>query len=208
MSFGNVYAVVTFAKTTFIMTFPFFLLSALLIVFSALALIDGIYLHLIRFKLYRVPEAKFEHVTHTLRAILFPAILYFLMIQQQHPLYFYFGCAAVVLDVLVLGVDAYVEKDSRQGMGGLPRWEYILHLFVNGFHFAALAVFFVLKINYSADLGFQVKDLRSYRDFAGFSSLLILLLPGAIVIALAHIAVIFPRVQALLEAGKGRLKCC
>lgn len=32
-------------------------------------------------------------------------------------------------------------KDSRAFMGGLPRWEYIVHLLGNGFHFAAIAVF-------------------------------------------------------------------
>ena len=190
------------------MTLPFLLISFLLAAFSVLALIDGIYLHLIRFKLYRLPEAKFEHVTHTIRAILFPAILYCLMLQQHNLYYFYIGCILVAGDILVLGIDAYVENDSRKALGGLPRWEYILHLFVNGFHFAALAVFFSLKLSYSGELGLQLEDLRVFNDFVAFSQLLILLLPGAIGIAVAHVLVMVPAVQTLLQSRFREIRCC
>lgn len=190
------------------MTLPFLLISILLVAFSVLALLDGIYLHLIRFKLYRLPEAKFEHFTHSIRAILFPAILYFLMLQQHKPVYYYIGCIAVAIDLLVLGIDAYVEKDSRKAMGGLPRWEYIIHLFVNGFHFAALAVFFSLKLSYSIELGLQLENLRALNDFATFSQLLVLLLPGAIGIAVAHVLVMVPAVQNFLQGRLSNIRCC
>jgi hypothetical protein len=42
-----------------------------LIIFSILSIIDGVYLHLIIYKLPEKNESKFEHITHTIRALLF-----------------------------------------------------------------------------------------------------------------------------------------
>lgn len=106
-----------------------FLISTILLTsFAILAVIDGFYLHIFKYQLFNHPESKFEHLTHTIRAILFPLIVYFLFISQNCQTSFSLGILFVFLDIVVLGIDAYVEKDSRAFMGGLPRWEYILHL--------------------------------------------------------------------------------
>ncbi|HRE76834.1 MAG TPA: hypothetical protein PLL09_03315 [Flavobacterium sp.] len=166
----------------------FFLISTiLLLAFALLAVIDGFYLHIIKYQLFNHMESKFEHLTHTIRAILFPLIVFFLFVNQNCLISFYLGVLFIVIDLVVLGIDAYVEKDSRSFMGGLPRWEYILHLFVNGFHFASIAVFLAIKLTFTEN-GFEIiKDLSNQKNFELFHFVAINLLPGAIVLAFIHI---------------------
>ena len=128
------------------MEVAFIISSVLIVLFALLALYDGFYLHILKYKLHTNPESKNEHLTHTVRAILFPCILYFLFLNQDSDISFYIGMFIVVVDSIVLGTDAFLEENSRQFMGGLPRWEYILHLFVNGFHFSSIAVFLSVKL--------------------------------------------------------------
>ncbi len=166
----------------------FFLATALLLVFSGLAIFDGFYLHLVKYRLYEHEESKFEHLMHLARAVLFPCILYFFYLRTDTTA-FWIGTAFVALDILALGVDAYTETDSRVFMGGLPRWEYILHLFVNGFHFAGVAVFFVAKLRILPE------SLQIITNFDGvywhtiFTFIVQQMLPGAVLMALLHIAV-------------------
>lgn len=63
--------------------------SISLILFSILALYDGFYLHIFKYKLHNQSESKAEHYTHTIRAVLFPAILYFLFLKQDCIMSFY-----------------------------------------------------------------------------------------------------------------------
>src|SRR6187402_3149877 len=143
-----------------------FLISTILVsAFSVLAIIDGFYLHIFKYQLFNHNESKFEHLTHTIRAILFPLIVYFLFLTQNSQTSFYLGISFVLLDIIVLGIDAFVEKDSRAFMGGLPRWEYILHLFVNGFHFASIAVFFAIKLTFTENGITVIQDLSNFKNF-------------------------------------------
>ena len=142
--------------------------TILLTAFAVLAVIDGFYLHIFKYQLFNYMESKFEHLTHTIRAILFPLIVYFLFITQNCQISFYVGILFVLIDIIVLGIDAFVEKDSRSFMGGLPRWEYILHLFVNGFHFASIAVFLALKLTFTENGIEIVQDLSSFKNFELF----------------------------------------
>jgi len=103
-------------------------------------------------------------------------------------------------------VDAYVEKDSRKFMGGLPRWEYIIHLLVNGFHFASIAVFLVIKINLT-DNGITLQNsFQQYSNFHIFRTIALNLLPGAILIGLLHILVYIPKFNFYFK--KVQFKCC
>lgn len=162
------------------------------IAFIILALYDGLYLHLVRFRLYDHSESKYEHKTHTFKALIFPMILYFFYLGQGL-LFFYIGLLFVVLDIIALTIDAYSEKDSREFMGGLPRWEYIIHLFVNGFHFVTIAVFLILKINISSN-GWIIKEqfdnISSYNFFTNF---VLILIPGAILLGLLHLFLNFEK---------------
>lgn len=182
--------------------------SVLLLAFALLALIDGFYLHIIKYQLHNIPDSKFEHATHTIRAILFPAIVYFLFIVQNSNTCFYVGLLLVALDIIVLGIDAYSEKDSRAFMGGLPRWEYILHLFVNGFHFASIAVFLAVKLHLT-DKGVEIiQDLSVLHSFTYFKFIAINLLPGAILLACIHLMTSFAPTQFYWNKWRAKVQCC
>ena len=164
--------------------------TVLLILFSILAVYDGLYLHIFKYKLHNHPQSRAEHLTHTIRAVFFPAILYLFFLRQEYSISFIIGTVLVFFDLLVLAVDAYIEKDSRAFMGGLPRWEYILHLFVNGFHFASTAVFLSLKLKYENDGIAIIPNISEYHNFELFHAVVISLLPGAVIIALLHVLLI------------------
>lgn len=180
------------------MEIGFTIATLMLLLFGLLATFDGVYLHLFKYRLYRHKESRFEHITHTIRALLFPFILYFLFLQQTTAA-FYAGITFVILDLITLGVDAFVEKDSRAFMGGLPRWEYIIHLFVNGFHFASIAVFLALKLDIGAEgISFRhgFPGVKAFEQFAWLAGQLI---PGALLFGVLHVVVMFPKPAALWE---------
>lgn len=186
-----------------------FLISTILLSsFALLATIDGFYLHLLKYQLFNHTESKFEHLTHTIRAVLFPLIVYFLFITQHCLTSFYVGILFIVMDLVVLGIDAFVEKDSRSFMGGLPRWEYILHLFVNGFHFSSIAVFLALKLTFTEDGMIIVSDLSSLDHFETFYRVAANLLPGAILLALLHVLTSIPATRVHWNNIRTKLTCC
>ena len=168
----------------------------LLILFALLATYDGFYLHLVKYRLYEHTESKFEHITHTVRAILFPLTLIFFYLSTNDVL-FYIGVSIIVIDIITLGIDAYSETESRSFMGGLPRWEYILHLFVNGFHFAAIAVFLVLKIEIN-DTGIEIVHIAdNISSYPAFLWLIQNLIPGAIIMSLLHLVLMLEKPREL-----------
>ncbi len=189
------------------MEIAFVISTVLLIAYSLLALFDGVFLHLYKYRLYEHKESKFEHLTHTIRALLFTGILISLFINiEDNSLFLLLGAALVIADIITLIIDAYVEKDSRLFMGGLPRWEYIIHLLVNGFHFASIAVFLVIKINIDGHGITLVNNFQQVEHFHTFKAIAVNLLPGAILISLLHILVYFPKFNCYFN--KLQLKCC
>lgn len=190
------------------MEIAFTILIILLTLFALLGLYDGFYLHIFKYKLYEHQESRTEHIMHTIRGILFPAMLYTLYLKNDCTTSFYTGMGLVLIDILALGIDAFVEKDSRAFMGGLPRWEYIVHLFVNGFHFAAIAVFLVIKLNF----GHQGIELRagfsSVENYPAFLWLVKNLIPGGILMSLIHLLVLFPRTERYWNRLRGKITCC
>jgi hypothetical protein len=179
-----------------------------LALFAILAVFDGFYLHIFKYRLYQHPDSKTEHLTHTLRAVLFPVICYFLFLAQNSETCFYIGLAAVTADIAVLGWDAFLEKDSRASMGGLPRWEYILHLFVNGFHFATIAAFLSMRLDYSATGIEIVPGFDGLANFTMFQTLVVNLLPGAVLLAGLHIMVALPASARAWDGWRERVRCC
>lgn len=186
----------------------FLISTILLLAFALLAIIDGFYLHIFKYQLFNHKESNFEHLTHTIRAILFPLIVYFLFITQNCLTCFYIGVLFVVIDIIVLGIDAFAEKDSRSFMGGLPRWEYILHLFVNGFHFASIAVFFALKLTFTEN-GFEIiEDLSNLKNFGLFHFVALNLLPGAFILALLHVLTSINVTKVYWNNLRNKITCC
>jgi hypothetical protein len=189
------------------MEIAFLVAIVLLVLFAILGMYDGFYLHIFKYKLYQHAESKGEHITHTIRALLFPAILYFLYLRND-AFGFYLGLIFLGIDVAVTIIDAYVEKDSRTFMGGLPRGEYIIHLLVNGFHFAAIAVFLLIKIRLS-DSGFTlINNHETIPFYNSFIWLVENLIPGAIVMALIHLFVAIPPLAKYWNHYRSKISCC
>jgi len=92
------------------MEIAFIILTSLVVLFAMLAIYDGFYLHLFKYQLHNQATSKNEHLTHTIRAVLFPAIVYTLFLQQNSNTCFYLGLLFVSLDIIVLGIDAFMEK--------------------------------------------------------------------------------------------------
>lgn len=190
------------------MEIAFTIAIILLTLFAILGLYDGFYLHIFKFKLYERPESRTEHIMHTIRGVLFPAILYFLYLKNDCTTSFFIGMTLVLLDIIVLGIDAFVEKDSRVFMGGLPRWEYIVHLFVNGFHFASIAVFLVIKLSFANGLVHFRTDFSSVSNYPLFIIIVKNLIPGAILMSLLHLMVLFPKTVEPWNRLRARITCC
>lgn len=185
-----------------------FLLSMIcLIVFMILATYDGAYLHLWKYELFNQKESQFEHETHTIRALLFPIIVWLLFIETTL-IGFWIGLTLVTLDLIVLGIDAYSEKESREFMGGLPKGEYILHLFTNSFHFASI----VLIISTRIDIGefgvlYSTKFLLS-TSYETVQLIAINILPGAIILGLVHLFLTLDFGKKLWNRNRLKVTCC
>ncbi len=186
----------------------FYFSATFLVLFMLLATYDGFYLHIWKYELFNKKESAFEHKTHTIRAILFPLIIWFLFIDTENSLSFYFGLSLVLLDLITLGLDAYSEEDSRKFMNGLPKWEYIIHLFTNSFHFAAIVIIIITRIT----INDGVLGLTTYlpnnfgRDV--LQLIAVNIIPGSILLALIHLILIFPKGKYLWNQNRLKIKCC
>ena len=181
----------------------YYLSAIFLVLFMLLATYDGLYLHLWKYELFKREESRFEHKTHTIRAILFPLIVWLLFINTDD-FSFYLGMTFVIIDLITLAIDAYSEKESRQFMNGLPKWEYIIHLFSNGFHFSAIALFLGTRIKVS-EVGLSLSNssiTSNATELLDFISVQII--PGAIIMGLLHLFLIFPKGIKVWN----KVKCC
>ena len=186
----------------------FYLATICLVLFMILATYDGFYLHIFKYSLFNREESVFEHKTHTVRAILFPLIIWFLFLNENGLLAFLLGVAFVVLDLIVLGIDAYSEKESRSFMGGLPRWEYIVHLFSNAFHFSAIALVLALKLEITGSGLVFVNNLPASTANEIFTFVSINVIPGAIVLALLHFLLMLAKPRKIWNVYRAKITCC
>ncbi|MGB5435369.1 MAG: hypothetical protein WBM98_05705 [Maribacter sp.] len=186
----------------------FYLATASLILFMILATYDGFYLHIFKYGLFNHEESFFEHKTHTIRAILFPFIIWSLFINESNFNLFLFGITLVVLDMIVLGIDAYSEKESRNFMGGLPKWEYIIHLFSNAFHFSAIVLVLALKIKVTGRSLIFVDEFATSSAQGSFAFVSINVIPGAIILALLHLILLLETPRAKWNNFRAKIMCC
>ena len=186
----------------------FYLATGCLILFMVLATYDGFYLHIFKYHLFDRTESLFEHKIHTVRAILFPLIVWLLFINESNFTLFLVGIALVVLDMVVLGIDAYHEKESRSFMGGLPKWEYIVHLFANGFHFSAIVLVLAIRIDVSEGALLFVDTVVTSQAHALFQFIAVNVIPGAILLAILHFILMLEKPKAIWFNYRAKITCC
>ena len=186
----------------------FYLASASLVLFMVLATYDGFFLHIWKYRLFDRQESLFEHKTHTIRAILFPLIVWLLCINETNYALFLIGVALVVLDIIVLGIDAYHEEESRSFMGGLPKWEYIVHLFANAFHFAAIILVLALRLEISEGTLLFSTEIASSQAHSIFQFIAVNVIPGAIILAILHLILMMRKPRTVWMNYRSRISCC
>lgn len=186
----------------------FYLATAALVLFMLLATYDGFYLHIWKYRLFDRSESLFEHKTHTVRAILFPLIVWLLFIEETSFLAFNVGIAFVLLDIVVLGIDAYYEKESRSFMGGLPTWEYIVHLFANTFHFAAIILVVALKLEVTSGSLIFVDQFATSTAYTLFQFVSVNVIPGAIILAVLHFILMLKKPKNIWLNYRSKVTCC
>ncbi len=159
-----------------------FVSTALLLVFVLLSAVDGIYLHLIRYRLHAQPSSWREHLWHTGRAILFTPILLLVFVEQTGGALLYAGLAVVALDQGLELLDLLDENESRAPMGGLSTLEYVLHVVITTFRTGALALALAARPASAWSL-----DAVSTPLPEPLSTVLWQLVPGAVIIAAVHV---------------------
>ena len=184
----------------------FFLSMLCIIGFMILATYDGAYLHLWKFELFNRKKSALEHKTHTIRALLFPLIVYYLFIETSI-ISFWIGLALVMIDIIVLGIDAYSEKESRSFMNGLPRWEYIVHLFANSLHFAAIILIIATRITITAEGIHFSTEFMLHSSYETVQFIAVNILPGSIILGLIHLLLTFDFGKQIWNTNRLKITC-
>jgi hypothetical protein len=158
--------------------------SVFLIAFTALSAVDGIYLHLIRYRLHASAASYREHLYHTVRAILFAPILLSLFTSVTGGALLWLATGLVAVDQAAELLDMWSEKDSRAPVGGLSSAEYTLHVALTTLRSVAIALAFASRpaAAWSLDAPAVLGPLPGRLAF-----LVGQLVPGAVVVAVAHI---------------------
>ena len=168
-----------------------------LLILGIIGIVDGAYFHLWKFKLYKHPETKFEHLIHTIRATLFLAMLFVLFLEDYGGKMLIFGLVLVIIDVIVLLIDLVVEGDSRKKLGGLPHHEYIVHVIANGLHFVSIALILAAKPISAWRLDSGIHLDRAFPAFTSFVAQN--LIPGLALLVLLHLVLMNKSVAQLIE---------
>jgi hypothetical protein len=71
--------------------------------------VDGLYLHLWRYRLHARPESRKEHWLHTFRSLLFPGILATLFLVPPYGVVLWLGLALLAVDQVVEILDVSSE---------------------------------------------------------------------------------------------------
>ena len=155
--------------------------------FGALALVDGFWLHLAKYRLFARPESRIEHWLHTARAALFPAIAVLVFALPTAGPLLWAGVGLLVLDEALELADGWVERSSRRREGGLPTGEYLLHGVLIAVR--AVAVAFALVARPAAAWAWSGAAAASEMVWPEAArTIVMVMLPGAIVGALVHVA--------------------
>lgn len=166
-----------------------------LLLFAVLSLLDGVYLHLIVYKLPENPESKLEHLTHTLRAIFFLPIILTIFYWNLSGSMLLLAVGIIIVDLIIESIDVISERKSRKNIGGLSSGEYLLHVTLTTTRVAAITLFLASK---PKEAWFATVSLAEYPEMV--RTIVLNLIPGAILITILHIAlIIHPKLISKIE---------
>ncbi len=114
--------------------------TLLLLAFTALSFVDGVYLHLWRYRLWARAGSRYEHWLHTGRAVLFAPLVLLLFASPTAGLALGAGLAVLAVDQALEILDILEERRSRADLGGLSSGEYLVHALLVTLRAAAVAL--------------------------------------------------------------------
>ena len=97
-------------------------------IFAAVAMADGLYFHLVKYRLFARKDSRYEHLLHTIHAVFFPALVVLLFLRAPSGAFLWGGVALVAVDFVVEMMDVVCERASRRSIGGLSTGEYAVHV--------------------------------------------------------------------------------
>jgi hypothetical protein len=152
--------------------------------FLGLGAVDGVYLHLWRYRLHARSASRYEHRMHTLAAVLFAATLPAVFLWETGGVLLWTGVGLVAADLVVSIVDMISERDSRAELGGLSTGEYVLHMLIMTFRGAALALMLAGRpaAAWALDAPWIGGTLPAFAATVAWQAL-----PGAVVMAGLHV---------------------
>ena len=119
--------------------------TVFLMIFGVVAAVDGLYLHLWKYRLYARPESLREHKLHTAQGALFAPMVFLLFYQDFGGLALWTAVLFLASEQVVEILDVLDERDSRAGLGGLSPTEYALHAVAITARTAAVALALAAK---------------------------------------------------------------
>lgn len=116
-----------------------------LLLFAGVAMLDGLYYHFYRYRLFEHPSSLHEHRLHTIRAAIFPFLVFLLFATNTGGWLLWATAALIAIDFGVEIADVICEKASRADLGGLSPGEYTTHALAITTHVAAFTLALAAK---------------------------------------------------------------
>ena len=115
------------------------------LLFVLLGAFDGVYFHMIKYKLYQHPPARFEHQLHTFRGVIFLPITLIFFVWNSAGMLLWLGLFFLFVDFIAEIIDILIEKEARKDLGGISPFESVIHVTATGFRMASLGIILSLK---------------------------------------------------------------
>lgn len=115
-----------------------FAAAVCLVLFTAIAGVDGLYFHIYRYRLYLRPQSRYEHRLHTLNAWLFVPLVSLLFCATPTGLFLWLALLLFLASLAIEILDVLCEPASRRDLGGLVASEYLMHFLMSGLRFGAI----------------------------------------------------------------------
>lgn len=158
--------------------------TVLLALFSLIAAVDGVLVHLVWLRLHTRERSWLEHVWHTFSAVLFVPIVVTVFLLPTGGAMLWVGASLLVLLYAVEVLDVVSERTSRADLGGLSRGELALHV-------AAMASRTVATVLALASRPLEAWSLSSPPVLGAYpvwvGSIVGSMVPGAILVAGIHV---------------------
>ncbi|MEV0293669.1 hypothetical protein [Nocardia sp. NPDC050710] len=161
---------------------PVAIATVLLLLSAVTGGIDVVLIHLVVLRLHSRPETFYEHQLHTVHAAMAVVAVTLLFLVNLGGLGLWLATAVVLGWFAVEVADMLAEKNSRATLGGLPSYEYALHLVTSGLRFAFIALMLAAKPTAAWSLSAPTLLAEPHPMWVRAATLLVIV-PGVLIVA-------------------------